>query len=448
MFANSRRKVELFAAELADRSAAAQVPNEFHAHHGNLSMELRQDVEELLRDPSRPATTVCTSTLEMGIDIGSVAQVAQVGPPPSVAALRQRLGRAGRRGDPAVLRAYLATVARDARSTVLDRLQVDLVQFIAAIDLLLERWCEPSDPARLHLSTLVQQFLSLLAQHDGATPAEAFRVLCGRGSPFSAVTSMQFATLLRDLGGRDVLVQSSDGTLLLGPRGEAVVNHYTFYAAFQSPEEYRLVSAGRQLGTMPIDFPLFEGSLMVFSGRRWRVAAIHEQDKVVELVPAPEGRPPFTGDASGSVHGEVRARMRELLEVADVPPYLDACSADLLRQARREYASLRLDSEPFLADGSDTLVIPVGDVTAATVPVGKDNVFFGILAVDTAARSPPLSRHPDLGRRTAATTATAAISALTPRIGQATCPSRMYSQPPATGPSAVPAPTMNWKLPM
>lgn len=368
VFANSRRSVEQFAAELADRSAAARVPNEFHPHHGNLAKELRQDVEASLRDPSRPATAICTSTLEMGIDIGAVAQVAQIGPLPSVAALRQRLGRSGRRGEAAVPRAYVSAVATDARSTTLDRLQLPLVQFIAAIELLLERWCEPPEQARLHLSTLVQQLLSLIAQHGGATPAEAFRVLCGRGSPFAAVSSAQFATLLRDLGCQEVLVQSADGTLLLGPRGESVVNHYTFYAAFRSPEEYRLVSAGQQLGTMPISLPLYDGLLLVFSGRRWRVVAVHESEKVVELAPAAGGRPTFLGEASGSVHGKIRTRMRELLEDVVVPAYLDSRSVELLGQARRAYASSHLDSYPFLAEGADTIVFPwTGDRTLNTL---------------------------------------------------------------------------------
>ena len=43
-------------------------------------------------------------------------------------------------------------------------------------------------------------------------------------------------------------MQSSDGTLLPGSDGEQLVNHYSFYSAFQSAEEYRLVTSGRTLG--------------------------------------------------------------------------------------------------------------------------------------------------------------------------------------------------------
>ncbi|GAB2968667.1 DEAD/DEAH box helicase [Amycolatopsis acidiphila] len=358
VFANARSRVELYSSELADRSAQARVPNEFHAHHGNLAKELREDVEAMLKDPTRPATAVCTTTLEMGIDIGAIAEVAQIGPPPSVAALRQRLGRSGRRDEPAVLRAYCATVGTDARTTPLDRLHLPLVQMIASIELLLERWCEPPDPAQLHLSTLVQQLLSLIAQHGGAQPVQAYRVLCGRGSPFSAVTSEQFTQLLRALGAHDVLTQTGDGTLLLGGRGEVTVNHYSFYAAFQTPEEYRLVHSGRQLGTMPVDFPLYEGLLLLFAGRRWRVLAINDDDKSVQLVPAHGGTPPYLGDAAGSVHTGVRTRMRALLEGDRTPVYADAQTRALLEQARRDYAALGLDESPIIVEGSDTLFFP------------------------------------------------------------------------------------------
>ncbi|WP_459805083.1 helicase-related protein [Herbidospora sp. RD11066] len=102
VFANSRAAVESYTDLLGRRS------EEFVPHHGNLSKDLREHVESRLKDRSRPVTAICTSTLEMGVDIGSVTSVAQLGAPPGVAALRQRLGRSGRHGGPAVLRVYVS----------------------------------------------------------------------------------------------------------------------------------------------------------------------------------------------------------------------------------------------------------------------------------------------------------------------------------------------------
>lgn len=368
VFANSRNMVEELAAALADIAERDHLPNEFLPHHGNLAKELREDVEDRLRDASRPATAVCTSTLEMGIDIGDVAQVGQIGPPPSVASLRQRLGRSGRRGEPSVLRAYVTAYETDARSGPMDRLQPGLVQLVAAIELLRDGWCEPPGRERLDLSTLVQQLLSLIAQNGGVRPERAFRLLCGAGGPFTAVRADQFALLIRELALREVLVQAGDRTLLAGVRGDREVNHYSFYAAFRTEEEYRLVCGDTTLGTVPIGQPLREGQLLLFAARRWRVVAVHAEDKTIELAAAVGGLPVITGPDSGNVHSVVRARMRAVLAGDEQFGYLDPVAATMLRQARGAYAELRLDEREVLRDGTDALVLPwAGDRELGTL---------------------------------------------------------------------------------
>lgn len=358
-FANSRAAVEQYAVELAQLSSDAGQANEFYPHHGHLAKDLREDVESMLRDPTRPATAVCTTTLEMGIDIGEIAQVAQIGPPATVASLRQRLGRSGRRpGKPAVLRAYVEEQEPDAQSTLLHRLHPALVQTTAVIDLLLESWFEPPEPAAMHLSTLVQQLLSLVAQHGGATANQAYKVLSSAGSPFHGFTAHDFAILLRDLGDHDVLTQMTDGTLMLGRRGEQVVNHHTFYAAFYSPEEYRLVAAGRTLGVMPIDFPLFPDMPLVFAGRRWRVLAVRAEEKLVELAPSSSGKALQPSGGGHRVHTRVRQRMREVLSDRTTPTYLDATALRLLVLARSAYRQAGLDTTSIVKDGSDTVLFP------------------------------------------------------------------------------------------
>ena len=90
-FANSRRRVEEFTDHLVRLCESESLPIEFYAHHGSLSKEMREDVESILKEPDRSATAVCTSTLEMGIDIGQVKSVAQLDPPFAVASLLHRI---------------------------------------------------------------------------------------------------------------------------------------------------------------------------------------------------------------------------------------------------------------------------------------------------------------------------------------------------------------------
>ncbi|MDZ7514382.1 DEAD/DEAH box helicase, partial [Stenotrophomonas muris] len=168
IFPNSRREVERYTHLLNLLSEQHGRPREFWPHHGSLSKEIRSDTEAALKQKGRPASAICTNTLELGIDIGAVKSIAQIGPPPSVASLRQRLGRSGRRpGEPAVLRGYVIEDSIDAESTLKTRLRLDTVQSTACVLLLLERWFEPPSVNGLHLSTLVQQLLSSIAQYGG-----------------------------------------------------------------------------------------------------------------------------------------------------------------------------------------------------------------------------------------------------------------------------------------
>ena len=116
VFAGQRRSVEELADLLRRKSEQLGVPNEFLPHHANLAGDYRSFVERRLKDKTLPMTAICTTTLELGIDIGEIECVAQVGPPFSVSSLRQRLGRSGRRGQPAVLRMYQTEDAIDAAS--------------------------------------------------------------------------------------------------------------------------------------------------------------------------------------------------------------------------------------------------------------------------------------------------------------------------------------------
>jgi ATP-dependent Lhr-like helicase len=365
VFANSRNQVEKYTDLLTQISDSEHLPNEFWAHHGNLSKELREEVEAAVKDKSQPASAICTSTLELGIDIGAVKSIAQIGTPNSVASLRQRLGRSGRKpGDAAILRVYIREREIDERTLLEDCLRFELVQTIAMLSLLLGRWCEPPDASRLHLSTLVQQILSLIAQYGGVTARSAWPII----SDAFEIDQQMFTAVLRSLGARRILRQESDGTLLLDEAGEQIVNHYSFYAAFVTPEEYRIVSGSKTLGTLPIDRPLEENSAIIFAGRRWRVVGIDERRKVIEVRPAPGGRAPAFSGERGEVHDRVRQEMRAVYCADTVPSYLDATARSLLGEARLHFSQYNLATRNIIGCGAETVFFTwMGDRITDTV---------------------------------------------------------------------------------
>ena len=343
VFTGKRGNVEDLADLLRRRSEQVGVPNEFLPHHANLAGDHRSFVERRLKDKTLPMTAICTTTLELGIDIGEIECVAQVGPPFSVASLRQRLGRSGRRGQPAVLRMYQTERDIDAASHPIDALRLGLVRSVATVELLLEGWNESPQPDALHLSTLVHQVLAVIAERGGIRAQSLFHILCKRG-PFRRIDKALFARLLRRIGDTEVALieQSTDGTLLLGRVGERIVEHYSFYAVFHTPEEYRVVFSGRPLGTIPTVMPLVPDMTIVFSGRRWKISAIHDREKVVEVAKDATGRPPLFGGDHGIVDDAVVGRMQSILKDKHVPRYLDGEAAELLREGRDAYRRLGL----------------------------------------------------------------------------------------------------------
>ena len=393
VFAGRRDEVEMFSDLLRRISEQRHLSNEFYPHYAGLSRDHRAFLERRLKAGKLPTTAVCTSTLELGIDIGDIECVAQIGTPFSVASLRQRLGRSGRRaGQPAVLRMYSEEQDIDANTHPVDTLRLDLVQSIAMVELLLEGWCEPPQPAALHLSTLVHQVLSVVAERNGIKAKRLFSILCEHG-PFKQVDTELFARLLRQIGTPEVglIEQSRDGTLLLGRKGERIVEHYSFYAVFQTPEEYRILFNGRSLGTIPIHNPLAPGMSIIFSGRRWRIRSIHDRDKVIEVERDATGRPPRgTTDPFGIIDDTVVRRMRTILEGDEIPRYLDREAADLLSEGRRSHRRLGLASSRIVELGSGHYLIATWSGTIRTTSFAlilqshgfKVGVRYGLLDVE------------------------------------------------------------------
>jgi len=368
LFPNSRSRVEYFSDLLRRRCERDGVPNEFWPHHGSLSREIREETEAALKAGNRPATAICTNTLELGIDIGAVKSVAQIGPPPSVASLRQRLGRSGRRsGEPAILRSYAMENTLTAESPISDRLRESLVHSAACIRLLLGNWFEPPREGGLHLSTLVQQVLSMAAERGGVMATDVASTLI-RNGPFAALSPSDLGTLLRELGRREMLIQDTSGALLLGPLGERLVGHHDFYAAFAAREEWQIVEAGHTLGTLPIDSPVFEGLCLIFGGRRWKILSVSTEPAVLTVTPDPTGIPPRFDSGRPLAHERIRHEMRNILEEETELSFLDVCARRLLHEARKFYRDARLSEHMVLRDNEALLILPwSGDLAQNTL---------------------------------------------------------------------------------
>jgi ATP-dependent helicase Lhr and Lhr-like helicase len=352
IFANRRSEVDQQAALLRRLCRIHELPNEFWPYHDGLSGERRAEVDSISRGGDRPASVLCVSTLALEFDAGSIDVVAQIGAPPSVASLRRRLGRSGRDDRDAVLRVYVQEPEVDAGSAPWWRLRSELVQALAAVRLHFEGWCEPPEAGALHLSTLVQQVLSFLAQHGSARPESIWRALCGDG-PFSSLGHPLFVEILRSLGRAELVGRLPNGTLALDRAGKALANQPGFCSASETDDEYCLTVGGVDLGTLPLALPLFPGGHLFAHGRRWLVLDVDPEDKLVELLPADRERlPDSLGGRVAPVHDRIRREMFDIYRSDDEPPFLDAPGRALLAEGREAFRASGL-AERSLVDGPD-----------------------------------------------------------------------------------------------
>ena len=318
-------------------------------HHGSVSRDVREACEKaLLAGGDR--LCLCSPTLELGVDIGSVAAVGHLSAPQTVASLAQRLGRSGRRpGEAMILRQYhlcADPVGERAGDLTEEHLSMPMIRGIALVTLYLEGWCEPLPLYGHHWSTVVHQVMSHLAETGGLS-ALALHQRIAHPDAFHWVGAKDFAGLLRNLARNRVVEQLENGDLLLGEQGEFIVNHYSFYAAFPTSEMYQVRSQGDTIGQLDHSQVQVLTSLgwegFRLAGRGWLVEEISPERLVVEVRPGRRQRPiPFTSAFDIDLHQRVTDRMWEIITSEAPVGFIDAFAERRLALARDRARTIEL----------------------------------------------------------------------------------------------------------
>ena len=168
VFVNSRRDAENVMNAVSPRMENVYI------HHSSLSLDVRKEAEGAF-SRSGGACIICTSTLELGIDIGDLDVVVQLGPPNSVSSFLQRMGRSGRRGKSA----YVAWVLRDA---------CELLCSVAIIESAMRQAVEPLHPQKRPYNVLVQQMFLFVHRTKRTTRRQIERTLRSL-PPFSGIST-------------------------------------------------------------------------------------------------------------------------------------------------------------------------------------------------------------------------------------------------------------------
>ncbi|MGI8667610.1 MAG: Lhr family ATP-dependent helicase, partial [Jatrophihabitans sp.] len=333
VFANSRRLAERLTARL-NELAAERDPDriaDIRAHHGSVSREQRQLVEEELKAGQIPAV-VATSSLELGIDMGAVDLVIQVESPPSVAAGLQRLGRAGHQ------------VGAESHGVIFPKYRGDLLECAVVAERIRSSQIESIRYPRNPLDVLAQQIVAMTAL-DVVTVDEVERLI-RRSASFATLPRAALEAVLDMLAGR----YPSDAFAELRPRlvwdritgtltGRAGAQRLAVTSGGTIPDRGMfgvfLASAdgpGRRVGELDEEM-VYEsrvGEIFLLGSSSWRIEDITHDRVLVTPAPGMAGKMPFwKGDSLGrpvELGRAVGAFVRELGS-ADPPVALQRAKA-------------------------------------------------------------------------------------------------------------------------
>ena len=356
VFSNSREETEYVTATLRQIAKARGEEDVFLIHHGNLSASLREDAELKMKDESvMQAVTCATVTMELGIDIGRLERVAQLGAPTTVSGFLQRLGRSGRRGSPPEMIMVYREDTPLPNAPLPEIIPWELLRGIAIINLYSdERFIEPPSVKKMPLSLAFHQTLSISASSGELTARNlAERVLSL--PPLSSLPKDVYRELLVAMINDDYLEMTEEGGIIVGLRGERIINSYKFYAVFKDSEDYTVRCDSEEIGTITTPPPV--GDRFALAGRVWEVKEIDMPRKLI-FVKSVDGKMEISWPGeSGEIHTKLLLAMRSILFSDREYPFLLENAKERLENARRVAQRAKMDENMLVFLGGQSYVL-------------------------------------------------------------------------------------------
>ena len=328
-------------------------------HHSAVSREERQIAEETFHRGT-DACIACTSTLELGIDVGDLDCVFQAEAPTTVGSFLQRMGRTGRRAGQAANTTFFCSTTES------------VVQAIALIELARAGWVESIRLDPRCWPVLIHQMLAMSLAASGIGADEAWAHLA-RLPDFQGITREEYDLLVAFLL-RDETLRLASGVLVLGPKAEKKFGRKNFmelFAVFTSPATYSVETpAGQPLGTLSQDFVdrLVDGvSCFLLSGRAWLVRMIRHDDRRVVVEAAPRGKQPTWGGFLPQFLGfDLCQRIKRIASGTESFAYLDGGAVQKLAAYREEMHAV-------LGSGRSGIEYGAGEIRWWTFAGGRIN---------------------------------------------------------------------------
>lgn len=322
VFCNSRGTTEEVAVALK-----AYAPEKFGSHHSSVSKEIREVLEASTREGK--TTPCCTSTMEPGIDIGTISVVCLVESPYSVSSFIQRSGRSGRKTGKSVVRMFCS----DGWS---------LLRGIACWNLFNRGYAEEPDTSVEWHNVALQQVISTVKEKgttdiqtiiDEFSDNPAFNKY-NRESDYRAYISNGIKT--------NIFAESATGNgLVLGTEGEKMVCKKDSYIVFPTNIDYRVMEQNSYIGDHERSVEDKKGDCFYLSSKVWQVTGIDDERHMFHVIPAPEGKKPKYTSFGIVFSKELEQEMKDILLSNNTYPFVDVKGHSALAELRKKMATCK-----------------------------------------------------------------------------------------------------------
>ncbi|PSQ31684.1 helicase [Halobacteriales archaeon SW_6_65_46] len=298
VFVNTRTTAEGLGSRLKEYGTDVAV------HHGSLAKEARIDVEKRLKSGERDAL-ICTSSMELGIDVGRIDHVVQYQSPREVARLLQRVGRAGHKS------------GQVSRGTVIATRPDDTFEALAIAKMAQEGVVEDAAIHHGSLDTVANQIAGILMGFGEISARGCFEIV-RRAYPYRDLEQETFKRVVRELADNHLLWLEEAHDRLEKSRGTW---EYFYQNLSMIPDEqnFRVVdmASGRTVGTLAERFVVnfaAPGEVFIQGGEMWRITTVDEDDETVQVTPIedPGGEVPSWTGQEIPVPYDVAQRVGEL----------------------------------------------------------------------------------------------------------------------------------------
>ena len=271
LFTNSRGESERLSSILKQKTSL-----NVELHHGSLSRQVREETEDILKE-GKSGIVVCTSSLELGLDIGSVELVIHYGSPRQVSKFMQRIGRSKHnRGDSA--RGLIITESAD------DEFEIKAI---------IERIKEGSiEEQKIHYGSLdvLAHHLVGLSMQVGNVVIEAALKLTKLAYPFRDITVDEFFDVLDILALRGLIIFNEEKTEYKKNNAFfATKYHFQNLSTIPDILKFKVIDTieNKFIGTLDQRFvgDLDKDQIFVLRGSQWRVLNIDEKSFKVNVMP-------------------------------------------------------------------------------------------------------------------------------------------------------------------